>query len=269
MACVRRPPFSSQERVTTPPRGAMTRGLSGARGLSLVEVTIMLLVLMTLTGVLAPSIMDFIRDAQWVKAREDCEAIGVSVVRLMRDVGPCLKFDGSGSCTKANRVDLLYSDGPDVTANDVTGEAAAGFSGSGNTAGALNWHTDSVRGDSMAHQFVDNGGGPAYPTPSDLGSDDYAGPGTGLGWRGAYLSSPVGPDPWGHRYLVNTVFLAVARDADAGGGEGQRNGGWSHDTFCISAGPNGQYETPFAGNATHGVDRRGDDLLFVISGDTR
>ena len=121
----------------------------------------------------------------------------------------------------------------------------------------------------MTRQFVDNGSGPGYPAPADLGSADFGGPGAGLGWRGAYLSSPVGPDPWGHRYLVNTVFLAVARDAEAGDGEGQRSGGWSHDTFCISAGPNGQFETPFGGNAAHGVSRRGDDLIFFISGDTR
>jgi Tfp pilus assembly protein PilE len=247
---------------------AMRHRLTTDRGLSLVEVTIMLLVLMLLTGVLTPSVMDFIHDAQWIKAKEDCEAIGVSVVRLARDVGPCLKFNGSGPCSKANRVDLIYSDGPDVTPGDVAGGSAADFAGGGNTAAALNWHTDGSRGDSMQHQFVDNGG-PDYPSPADLGTWATAGPASGLGWRGAYLSSPVGPDPWGHRYLVNTVFLAVARDAEAGTGEGQRSGGWSRDTFCISAGPNGQYETPFGGNAAHGVDRRGDDLIFVISGDTR
>jgi hypothetical protein len=241
------------------------RRISGDRGLSLVEVTIMLLVLMTLTGVLAPSIMDFVRDAQWVKAKEDCEAIGVSVVRLMRDVGPCLKFDGTGACTKANRVDLLYSQGPDVTADDLSGEAVVGFDGGGATAGPLNWHADSERGDSMDRQFVTNGGGPGYPVPAD--PETYGGPVPG--WRGAYLSSPVGPDPWGHRYLVNTAFLAVARDAQAGSGEGQRGGGWSRDAFCISAGPDGQYETAFGGNASHGVDRRGDDLIFIISGGTR
>jgi len=246
-----------------------SRTLDGAHGLSLVEVTIMLLVLMTLTGVLAPSIMDFVHDAQWVKAKEDCEAIGVSVVRLTRDVGACLKFNGAGPCTKANRVDLLFSEGPDVTPDDIGGDATADFDGAGNASGPLNWHTDSTRGDSMEHQFVDNGGGPAYPAPADIGSDAYAGPGEGLGWRGAYLSPRVGPDPWGHRYLVNTVFLSVARDAESGTGEGQRSGGWSHDAFCISAGPNGQYETPFGGNAGHGVTRRGDDLVFIVSGDTR
>jgi len=41
------------------------RRLRNLAGLSLVEVTIILLVLMLLAGVLAPSIMDFVRDAQW------------------------------------------------------------------------------------------------------------------------------------------------------------------------------------------------------------
>ena len=69
--------------------------VEGQTGISLVEATIILLVLMLLTGVLAPSIFDYFRDAQMVKVKEDCEAIGVSVARLVRDVGPCLKFDGT------------------------------------------------------------------------------------------------------------------------------------------------------------------------------
>jgi hypothetical protein len=254
----------------------MRHGTGGERGLSLVEVTIMLLVLMLLTGVLAPSIMDFVRDAQWVKAKEDCEAIGVSVVRLARDIGPCLKFNGTGACTKANRVDLLYSDGPDVTANDLSGNATAPYSGGGLTATDLNWDRDDARGDSMHNQFVDNGTGPAYRTPAELRADTSGGPGFGLGWRGAYLSPPIGPDPWGHRYLVNTSFLAIAVDAGSIQATmtannpvtpaGRRG---SHDTFCISPGPNGHYETAFGGNATGGVTRGGDDFIFVISGDTR
>lgn len=273
MTCaVGRPAHPRERVILAQPRTAlrkMARGAAGARGLSLVEVTIMLLVLMTLTGVLAPSIMDFVHDAQWVKAKEDCEAIGVSVARLTRDVGECLRFDGRGACTRSNRVDILYSNGPDVTPGDLVGEAVQGFDGGSSTAGPLNWDADSMRGDSMDRQFVTNGGGSGYSVPSNGDTHGPGGPATGLGWRGAYLSSPVGPDPWGHRYLVNSVFLAVARDASAGSGEGQRSGGWSRDAFCISAGPNGQFETPFGGNATHGVERRGDDLVFIISGGTR
>ena len=253
----------------------MRRRVPEERGLSLIEVTIMLLVLMLLTGVLAPSIVDFIKDAQWVKVKEDCEAIGLSVARLTRDVGPCLKFNGTGPCTKANRVDVLYSDGPDVTVNDLSGDATMAYPGGGQAAADLNWDRDDARGDSMQHQLVDNGTGPNYPTPADLGAEE-SGLGFGLGWRGAYLSPPIGPDPWGHRYLVNSSFLASAVDASSMQAMGTT---WhpkptpghrgSRDTFCISPGPDGQYETAFGGNAMGGVTRRGDDFIYVISGDTR
>jgi len=258
------------------------------RGLSLVEVTIMLLVLMLLTGVLAPSIFDFVNDAKWVKVKEDCEAIGLSVARLTRDVGPCLKFRGSESCTKNNRVDLLHSDGPVVDGQSL-GQYAGAVRNSNLKAGQLNWDYD--RTDSMENQFVTNGSESPYGTPVMLGTSSSVGPQTGLGWRGAYLSPPISADPWGHMYLVNSAFLATASDATLGGprggghdGEGSRNqgnhhtngdtegsiwGGWSYDTFCISSGPNGVYETPIGGSGNGGVLRLGDDFVFVISGGTR
>jgi len=247
----------------------MKTRMTTERGLSLIEVTIMLLVLMLLTGVLAPSVMDYVKDAQWVKVKEDCEAIGLSVVRLTRDIGPCVKFNGTTPCTKDNRVDILYSDGPGVEGADLAGDAVTDFFSSDVAFGHMNWWKDEYHGDSMEHQFVDNGSGPAYLTPADLHTFSSVGPQFNLGWRGAYLSAPIGPDPWGRRYLVNTTFLAVAMDATPGTGEGQRSGGWSHDTFCISAGPNGLYETAYGGNASHGVTRQGDDFIYIISGDTR
>ncbi|MDO8835329.1 MAG: type II secretion system protein [Vicinamibacterales bacterium] len=245
----------------------MTKNLKNERGLSLVEVTIMLLVLMLLTGVLAPSIFDFVNDAKWVKVKEDCEAIGLSVARLTRDVGPCLKFNGAQKCTKENRVDVLYSDGPDVTEDDMDGDATWMFDSADNVAMHLNWWKDDYRGDRMEDQFVTNG--PVYGTPASLNTFTTVGPQFGLGWRGAYLASPIGPDPWGSRYLVNSVFLSVATDAHAGTLEGKRSGGWSRDTFCISAGPNARYETAFGGNGMGGVNRAGDDFIYIISGDTR
>ena len=94
-------------------------------------------------------------------------------------------------------------------------------------------------------------GAAIYPEPGT--STPVFGPYFGQGWRGAYLSPPIGPDPWGHRYLVNTVFLAMASDTPPPV-PGQITGGWSNDTFCISAGPNGQYETAFGGNPTNSSD---------------
>jgi len=250
-------------------------------GLSLVEVTIMLLVLMLLTGVLAPSIFDFVHDAQWVKVKGDCEAIGLTVERLTRDVGPCIKFNGNESCTKNNRVELLHSDGPAVDEQSL-GSSATSVNNRNLKHGRLNWNSDSS--DSMENQFVTNGSG--YPTPRG----STLGPLFWLGWRGAYLSPPIGSDPWGHRYLVNSAFLAVTSDSssfdmraepcgdDEGrrrgncsdrGGEGSISGGWSYDIFCISSGPNGVYETPIGGNGHGGVTRMGDDFIYIISGGTR
>ncbi|MEI6669924.1 MAG: hypothetical protein WCP29_17380 [Acidobacteriota bacterium] len=249
------------------------------RGLSLVEVTIMLLVLMLLTSVLAPSIADFVNDARWVKVKEDCEAIGLSVARLTRDVGPCLKFAGTQACTKQNRVDLLHSDGTAIDAASLGAAAVPVVDAANLASGQLNWDTVQ-RDDSMDNQFVTNAA--AYATPTGM----TVGPLFGLGWRGAYLSPPIGPDPWGHRYMVNSAFLAVATDgagpqADLlppSGGRSLRlltllpppppppSGPWTYNTFCISAGPNGSYDTPIGGNANGGVTRTGDDFVTVIAG---
>ncbi len=250
----------------------MNRGLGMQRGLSLVEVTIMLLVLMLLTSVLAPSIFDFVNDARRVKVKEDCEAIGVSVARLTRDVGDCLKFRADQPCTLANRVDLIYSGGPKVTSQDVDPNVAPLTFG--NAKGTLTWSDEEERGDTMEHQLVDNGAGagPAYPTPGILGAISRTLPEFGLGWRGAYVSSPIGADPWGHRYLVNSVFLAVAKDATSGHimvVPPPSQDGWSFDVMCISAGPNGIFQTDFASASGFGTNRRGDDFTFVIQGDTR
>jgi type II secretory pathway pseudopilin PulG len=246
----------------------MKRRLSMQSGLSLVEVTIMLLVLMLLTSVLAPSIFDFVHDAQRVKVKEDCEAIGLSVARLVRDVGSCLKFQSNDPCTLNNRVDLLYSEGPKVKTDDVGPSVTPLWFE--NAQGTLTWSDEEARGDSMDDQLVTNGGGtwPAYSNPVQLGTVNVPTPEFNLGWRGAYLSGPVGPDPWGHRYLVNTVFLSVAKNASPGTGQGQAQGGWSKDVFCISAGRNGIYETDFLA-AGYGTKRRVDDFTFVIQGDTR
>lgn len=243
----------------------MRKRLNAERGLSLIEVTIMLLVLMLLTSVLAPSIFDFVKDAQWVKVKEDCEAIGLSVARLVKDIGPCLKKDGREPCTLRNRVDILFSDGPDVRYEDLA-STAVDYNNGGIAGGSFNWDYDS-EGDSMERQFVING--PGYPDVGELNNYLAVGPLWGLGWRGAYLAPPIGPDPWGSKYLVNTAFLSVAIDAPSGGGEGDRDGGWSRDVFCISPGPDKTFQTAIGGNDNGGVNRLGDDFIYVIQGSTR
>jgi hypothetical protein len=252
------------------------RRLKGQTGMSLVEATIILLVLMLLTGVLAPSIFDYFRDAQMVKVKEDCEAIGVSVVRLVRDVGPCLKFDGTQpGCGLFNRVDILVSRGNAVAGSVDLATAPAFASPDGVN---INWDSTAppAGADSMENQFVLNT--PHYATPGQLGTWNFTYPAMMLGWRGAYLAPPIGPDPWGMPYLVNSMFLAVATSGGcAGSTEGCEHGGWDRDVICLSGGPNQIYQTPFAGSQggimpppwMFGTLQVGDDFVFVISGDTR
>ncbi len=143
-------------------------GSAAERGMSLVEVTIILLVLMLVTSVLAPSIYDYIVDARTVKVKEDCEAIGMSVMRLVRDVGPCLKFDASQDCSSDNQVQMLYSAGPPD-----------------------GWPQGPGYSDLLENQMTNNAAG--YPASM---------------WRGGYLSSAINADPWGTAYAVNIGYLA-------------------------------------------------------------
>lgn len=246
----------------------MVRKWNVQAGMSLVETTIILLVLMLLTGVLAPSINDFVNDAKDVKVKEDCEAIGVSVMRLARDVGPCIKFQGDQECNENNRVEILFSNGPDVTNDDVL---SSDFNNQNLNNQSLNWDDDH-QGDALEDQLVGNA--PDYSSPGEVlyhyphKGSDVSGPHFFLGWRGAYLSSEIGPDPWGRRYLVNSAFLSSARDSNDPG-EGHRTEGWRRDVFCISGGRDTLFSTNIGGNNEGGVYRGGDDFIYVLSGDTR
>jgi len=243
----------------------MNKMIKGQKGLSLVEVTIMLLVLMLLTSVLAPSIMDFVHDAQWVKVKEDCEAIGISFSRLTRDVGSCVKMVGSGSCTKDNRADVLVSFGSTPTSEP------GDYTNANIKDGSVNWNT-ATNTSLMDDQFVTNKAG--YLTPYDKNSLQFlaeypVGPQFNLGWRGAYLAPQIGPDPWGNRYYVNSVFSSVTTDGN-GAYQGNPGNWWENDVFCLSAGPNSIIQTPIAKNApNYGTDRAADDFVFVIQGSSR
>jgi type II secretory pathway pseudopilin PulG len=245
------------------------------RGMSLVEVTIILMVLSILTAVIAPSVGDYINEARLTKAKEDVEVLGTGIVRLVRDTnGRCVKILGSATCTLANRVSILYSAGPAVAPGDLAATATDYTEPSAGDLGAVdidNWSDDddANQTDTFDSQLLLNT--PNYDTPNEGTPTGYnrGGPAVvGVGWRGAYVAS-VEDDPWGKRYLANVVFLAVATNATSGTLEGNKSGGWSRDAIVISGGANGTFDTPFGGSTNAGTSRLSDDIIYVISGDTR
>ena len=251
------------------------RRTGGQRGLSLIEVTIMLLVLMLLTSVLAPSIFDFVNDAQWVKVKEDCEAIAISVTRLHRDVGANLYTDPGGLTTYPTfKLDLLISDGtaPIVTgATAVTTPATGILNWYGYVAGVLNYTpATNANIDSCEDQLIVNlnllhsGAVQIYREPPQISPTGVFGPYFGQGWRGAYLSPPCAADPWGHTYQVNTKWATMTFGASFPGTTVYH----CNDVFCISAGKDGIISTPFGqntGSYPQGTRRGSDDWVTVIS----
>lgn len=257
------------------------RTISSEKGMSLVEATIVLMVIATLTSVLSPSIRDYVDDARQTKAKEDCEAIGVSIARLLMDTGApfALKHADKPIATRYrmdNRIDLLVSTG-DVPAvhPDVQDEPSS----HNNINNTVSWQ-DPLGHEvgSLYDQLVSNEAGYIQPTVPFDTSDPQPPVGRGLfgfGWRGAYLSPTIGPDPWGFRYAVNSVYLGTAIDADKPG-QGQHGRGWAYDTFCVSAGLNAQLETNFEdslnGNRNGGTsfdeaqNGAADDIVYTISG---
>ena len=253
----------------------MKRIVTVEKGMSLVEATIILMTLAILTAVLAPSINDYVEDARNVKAKEDAEGIGIAIARLIKDTGyPFMVEDATVTLSDrfkmANRADLAVGTGaiPSVQAGVDTGVVADATA----LQAAVTW-TDTIAETSgkvaLYNQLVANT--PTYPQPGTaLATANPSSPGSlgkfGLGYRGAYLSGVIVPDPWSNRYTCSTIFLGSGSDATAtNGGSGV---GWSNDAVCLSAGRNGQIETHFdsAGGGTVLAGSQNDDVVFVISG---
>ena len=239
------------------------RKFTSERGMSLIEATIILMVLAILTSVLAPSVGDYVNDARQTKVKEDVEALGTGILRMLRDTGKPFpqRVVGTGATSydDENRVDLLVSEGnaPTSTAMGPVADAAAYFVNSTfdiddsiTALGPLQSATAH-----LVTNAVTSGGYTAVTFPAQ------GGPRPGLGWRGGYISSNTGPDPWGNRYHCATVWLNPSADSVTKG--------TGKDAFCASAGGDGIVSTDIDGNSDGGVAVSGDDSIYVFQGNTR
>jgi type II secretory pathway pseudopilin PulG len=273
------PPVPAAQKVA---EEIVMRKWSGERGMSLIEATIILMVLATLTAAISPSIADYSNEARQVKAKEDVEAIGTGLLRMLRDTGSrCVRKTGTTDCTKANRVDLLVSAGNNPVAVSNGADAVLTDAESWQDATtAVNWLPDTQapsagQRDTIDEQLILNSTTP-YTSAGFTGG---GGPKMKLGWRGAYLNGPISGDPWNHIYQADTIFLTVATDAtDTAGApdqtvEGMKQAGWKRNVLVVSAGGNGTVDTEFGGTAAGaggaGVVAGGDDIIYVLRGSSR
>lgn len=235
--------------------------------MSLVEATVILAVIASLTAVIAPSIGGFVVNAQEAAAKQDVEEIASALTRMLTDVGEAwILRDGNGAAAtdvpsraSGQRVDMLVSE----NGSTPTLTATARSSGT-------DWD-DPV--DNAAVQKLDyylvlntpsNTTANAYRDATNMSVVGQFDPDDGKtfnsehAWRGSYLPGPLGPDPWASRYAVNVEFLART--------QGTTPSGSVKDVIVISAGPNRQIDTQFE---LDGISSTSDDVFALVSGGTR
>ena len=196
--------------------------------MSLVEATLVLVVTFILVAVAVPTASRTLDTARLTRAQTDADAIAAAVHNFITEFQPnFMPFTSNGAVGGATMV-MLVSDG------DIPREVAAGASAS--------WTTPV--GAAAAVDFLER----HLVTNTPVGGGSYTTAGANP-WRGAYISAPVDPDPWGNRYAVNTQFLRLTT---------------TNDTFVLSVGPDEQVDSAFAVNGASPGD---DDIISVIRRD--
>lgn len=239
------------------------------KGFTLVEVSIILLVLVILSSIMLPQLGGFNRLARYVRVKEDLGAICSALKAMLDDVGEGAFYEDPGYSRPPDRtwgIGLLVGDG------DIPAGPGRRHRGGGGHGGKAKWTLPvydefSVKTDggglevyfvvdTIGNHLIGNAplgdAGNRWRTPLDM----EHGFNSMFAWRGPYINDTIAPDPWGNRYMAN-VF-AMYNPPDAG----------SHDRFgsgvvCYSAGPDSAIDTDF--NQPFGWTTGDDDYTAVLS----
>jgi len=238
------------------------------RGFTLVEVTIILLVLVILSGIMLPQLGNFNRLARYVKVKEDLGAI-CSGMKKMLDEVMLGGFYGEPRW-RAEPIGLLVGPGtrPQIHASGTEHwelDLGDGFSETTDDgANDVYFEVDSFINHLQQNRPLDSGDpGNRYKNPLDDPEPWAAG--AFFGWRGPYFDGFTA-DPWGNRYAAN-VF-AMHRDHDAP----DHGGIFTSAVVCLSAGLDGTIRTAFNqpmddadGDDFNGWRTADDDIAVVLS----
>jgi prepilin-type N-terminal cleavage/methylation domain-containing protein len=220
---------------------------SRSAGFTLVEILVAVAILAILSATLSPLVIKYINDGRRARALSDSQTIGQAILAFQVDTGIWPVSD-DGTITDAGELSRLVG----LPAGSISNaNIPAGSGGSTN-----NWQAGGAGGVAGAIQDhlifnADNDTAALYPTS--------ASPPDPPGWNGPYLKS-VPEDPWGNPYVCNVRFLVNGNVGGVTVAEAA-----SHAVMCLSAGPNGVWNTAFA-DATALDGPGGDDIGFLIQG---
>lgn len=198
-------------------RRASTRGFTG------LELTVVLVIILTLAVLLLPRTLSVIREERLARAQSDALAIANGIARFRQELGflpQWAQADMGGPGRPEDRLRILIGPGdlPEETVRSPWTSTGAQQVGR------------------LEDQLVLNA--PGYRLATE-GTE---------GWTGALVTDPITEDPWGGAYVVNVGLL------DDGPGAWYQPAVW-----VLSAGPNGIVETLFEQQAASAV-LGGDDV---------
>jgi hypothetical protein len=238
--------------------------LRSARGITIIETTVMLSVLFIIAGAMSPIVSESVTTARAVRAKNDASMIAMGLINLQKDMGgDALAYSASSVAQALSLPEVLSTEGqaPEIDDHEQPGDSSllAALAPPAQRAGVRNGGTgerglrrslrrkwrESATG-SLDDHLMTNRRGYRYRRPGEYG-----------GWNGPYVSAPIAGDPWGKRYMINTQFL------DGGSTAADDNGQPRRAVFVISSGSNGIVETPFEQPITD-AQSFGDDIVIRI-----
>ena len=210
----------------------MTRFVRNVRGISIIEITIVLSVVAVLTAVAAPVAARTIDRARLTRATTDVTAIATAINSFVTEHTAFIPFTSTGlTGTNTVTIMMLVSDGD--TPRQVSATGSNIWDDPVNPAAGTE-----LKVDFLERHLITNtpGGTGAYSTSATTG------------WRGAYMHGPIDADPWGNRYAVNVLYFRTTAPV-------------LNDVFVLSTGPDEEIDTAFTVNGARPGD---DDLIRVV-----
>lgn len=216
-------------------------------GFTLVEILVAVAILAILSAALTPLVLKYINDGRRARALSDSQVLGQAIIAFHLDTG-VWPVNGDNNPNDAGEVSRLVGR-PAGQLGNVPGGAGA--------PGAQNWDGGGSGGTGQAiedHLIRNRVGGvnPLYPVSASAPEPP--------GWNGPYLKA-VPLDPWGRPYVCNVRYLENAGVNGVTAAEAA-----NHAVFCLSAGPDGLFNTSF-NDGTELQAPGGDDIGWPIQTD--
>jgi prepilin-type N-terminal cleavage/methylation domain-containing protein len=218
------------------------------RGFSLVEILVAVAILAVLSATLSPLVIKFVNDGRRSRTLADSQTLGQAILAFQVDTG-LWPVSNDGVTTNAGEISRLVGlpaasiNTTNIPAGNGSGSTGAWQTGGdGGTAGAIEDLLIFNKNATVALLY------PTSSTPPDP-----------PGWAGPYLKT-VPLDPWGHPYVCNVRYLVNASVSGVTAAVAA-----DHAVMCLSAGPNGVWDTSFA-DATAISGPQGDDIGYLIQG---